>query len=159
MPGLQGLTSLPGMRILPVEEQLNATPNKRRKSTVNPKPDPNADAMSLDPAALAKLSELDPGGRNGLLGKVLGAFETSLARMCAQLEAERGKRNAEVVARVAHTLKSSSQSVGALELHRTCLDVERRLRDGLPGDMDTDIERLLAACATARLAVGAMLHP
>lgn len=156
MPGPQGLTRLPGMRILPVEGLPPAPPHT---STVNPTPEPPAPAMSLDPVAVAKLRELDPDGRNGLLGRVLAAFETSLNRLCAQLEAERSNRDVVVVTRVAHTLKSSSASVGAMELHRTCIEVERRLREGLPGDLDADIERLLAACAAARQAVGAMLHP
>jgi HPt (histidine-containing phosphotransfer) domain-containing protein len=115
--------------------------------------------MALDAAALARLRELDPDGRHGVLPRVLGAFESSLARMLVQLQAEREAGNAGVVSSVAHTLKSSSGSVGALELARACADVERRLRDGQPGDLGADIERLLAAGEAAMAAVGAMLRP
>ena len=44
--------------------------------------------MTLDAAALARLRELDPEGRHGVLPRVLGAFEASLARMLAQLAGE-----------------------------------------------------------------------
>lgn len=114
----------------------------------------------LDAQALARLRELDPDGRHGVLTRVLGAFETSLVRMSGQLQAERGPAgNGVTVANVAHTLKSSAASVGALELSRLCADVERRLRDGQPGDLDADIARLLAAAEHARQAVAAMLRP
>lgn len=114
----------------------------------------------LDAQALARLRELDPDGRHGVLTRVLGAFETSLVRMSGQLQAERGPAgNGATVANVAHTLKSSAASVGALELSRLCAEVERRLRDGQPGDLDADIARLLAAAEHARQAVAAMLRP
>jgi HPt (histidine-containing phosphotransfer) domain-containing protein len=65
---------------------------------------------------------------------------------------------ADTVARVAHTLKSSSASVGALELSRTCAEIEVRLREGHDGELLTDIARLLAAGESALLAVRAMLR-
>jgi len=116
-------------------------------------------ATQLDAGALARLRELDPDGRHGVLNRVLGAFETSLARMLVQLAAERDDGTAGVVAGVAHTLKSSSASVGALELARACADVEQRLREGAPGDLGVDVARLLACGESALAAVRAMLRP
>jgi histidine phosphotransfer protein HptB len=114
----------------------------------------------LDAVALARLRELDPDGRHGVVTRVLTAFETSLARMTSQLQAERGDvGDAGVVATVAHTLKSSAASVGALELSRLCAEVERRLRENQPGDLNADIARLLAAAEHAQRAVAAMLRP
>ena len=114
----------------------------------------------LDAASLARLRELDPDGRHGVVTRVLGAFESSLARMTSQLQAEQGAGgDAGVVATVAHTLKSSAASVGALELSRACAEIERRLRDNQPGDLGVDIARLLAAAEHARQAVAAMLRP
>lgn len=119
-----------------------------------------ADPPRLDAAALARLRELDPDGRHGVVLRVLGAFESSLARMTSQLRAERGgDGDGGVVATVAHTLKSSAASVGALELSRLCAEVERRLRENRPGDLGADIERLLAAADRAEQAVAAMLRP
>lgn len=114
----------------------------------------------LDAVSLARLRELDPDGRHGVVVRVLAAFESSLARMTSQLQAEqRDDGDAGVVATVAHTLKSSAASVGALELSRICAEVERRLRENLPGDLNADIARLLAASEHAQLAVAAMLRP
>lgn len=114
----------------------------------------------LDATALARLRELDPDGRHGVVSRVLGAFESSLARMTSQLQAElREGGDAGVVATVAHTLKSSAASVGALELSRICAEVERRLRENQPGELNADIARLLAAAEHARQAVAAMLRP
>lgn len=113
----------------------------------------------LDAAALERLRELDPDGRHGVVARVLGAFETSLARMLVQLAAEREEGDGGVVAGVAHTLKSSSASVGALALAQVCADVERRLRAGQPGDLGADVQRLLTEGEGALRAVRAMLRP
>ncbi len=120
-----------------------------------PAPEPAA----FDAAALGRLRELDPDGRHGVLQRVLAAFETSLSRMLVQLAAEREGGNAAVVAGVAHTLKSSSASVGALALSQACAEVERRLRTEEPGSLAGDIERLLLAGEAALATVRAMLRP
>jgi HPt (histidine-containing phosphotransfer) domain-containing protein len=116
-------------------------------------------SVELDGAALDRLRELDPDGRHGVLGRVLGAFETSLARMLVQLAAEREGGDPGVVASVAHTLKSSSASVGALSLSRTCAQVEQRLRNGEPGSLGGDIERMCLEAEAALAAVRSMLRP
>ncbi len=121
-------------------------------------PAPAPEPTSFDAVALERLRELDPDGRHGVLQRVLTAFETSLARMLAQLAAEREVGDASVVASVAHTLKSSSASVGAVALSQACADVERRLRSGEAGSLQADIERLLRAGGDALDTVKAMLH-
>jgi HPt (histidine-containing phosphotransfer) domain-containing protein len=116
-------------------------------------------AVTLDAGALGRLRELDPDGRHGVVQRVLQAFETSLGRMLVQLEDEREDGDAAVVASVAHTLKSSSASVGALALSRACAEVEQRVRSATPGDLNADVARLLAEGQAALAAVGAMLRP
>ena len=130
---------------------MNTTPPPGAPATPGPAP--------LDAGALSRLRELDPDGRHGVLQRVLAAFETSLARMLVQLAAELEDGDAGVVSAVAHTLKSSSASVGALPLSRACAEVERRLRDGLPGELAADVERLLAEGEAALVSVRAMLRP
>jgi HPt (histidine-containing phosphotransfer) domain-containing protein len=124
-----------------------------------PGPAPLQGAAQFDPVALERLRELDPDGRHGVLQRVLTAFETSLSRMLVQLAAEREGGDAGVVAGVAHTLKSSSASVGATALSQACAEVERRLRTGEAGSLDGDIERLLSAGEGALATVRAMLRP
>ena len=119
-------------------------------------------SVTLDAAALARLRELDPDGRNGVVRRVLTAFESSLSRMLAQLAAEVDGGNAAVVASVAHTLKSSSASVGALRLAAACEEAERRARESRDAGTAAqrhDVERLLAEGEAALAAVRAMLYP
>jgi HPt (histidine-containing phosphotransfer) domain-containing protein len=63
-----------------------------------------------------------------------------------------------VVSSVAHTLKSSSASVGALRLSAACAEVERRLREQRPGDLQADVEKLMREGESALEAVRAMLQ-
>ena len=128
-------------------------------------------AVRLDEPALARLRELDPCGRNGVVMRVLAAFETSLARMLTQLQAERtavradgladghADGHAAVVAGVAHMLKSSSASVGALELAKACAEIELKLRHGDASGLQGDISRLISAGESALQAVAAILRP
>ena len=107
---------------------------------------------ALDPASVQRLRELDPGGAHGLLERVLDTFVESLVRHVDELRAARAGADRAGIRHVAHTLKSSSASVGALELSRWCADVERGLRDrpDEPPDaaaleaMDAEMQRLLS---------------
>jgi HPt (histidine-containing phosphotransfer) domain-containing protein len=106
----------------------------------------------LDAACLQRLRELDPGGQAGLVARVIGTYVQSLAKLLEQLTQARAAGDSATLRHVAHTLKSSSASVGALVLAQVCAEVERRLRegDGLPPAeqveaMAREAERLLAA--------------
>lgn len=113
----------------------------------------------LDAGALARLRELDPDGSHAVVSRVLGTFENSLRRLLAQAQADAAAGNVDGVARVAHTLKSSSSSVGALELAAACVDIEARLRGGDGATLDRDVGHLLAHGQAALVAVAAMLRP
>lgn len=106
------------------------------------------------------MRELDPDGRHGVVHRVLTAFEGSLARMCTVLEKQAAADVAEpgVVNSIAHTLKSSSASVGALGLARACADVETQLRLNPGRELAPDIQRLVCESAAALVAVRAMLQ-
>lgn len=111
---------------------------------VNPSPDSavRADplAVVLDPVALARLEELDPTRANDLLGRVFRAFQSSAARLMPQLGAARLANDFATVRLVAHTLKSSSASIGALAVSNHCARVETLVRlettDALPAAID-----------------------
>ena len=95
---------------------------------------------ALDPQALARLAELDPKGRNHLLARVLTAFQTSVARLRPQAVAARSSGDRATLRLVAHTLKSSSASIGAMQLSQLCARIETAIRldtdDGLQADLD-----------------------
>jgi HPt (histidine-containing phosphotransfer) domain-containing protein len=105
----------------------------------------------LDAEALQRLSELDPGGRHGLLPKVLRTFDGSTRRLLDQLQTARAADDLDGQRMVAHTLKSSSMSVGALHLSQLCADAEQLVREqhteGLGAvldELETEGRQLLA---------------
>ncbi len=106
----------------------------------------------LDEVALQRLRDLDPDGRNHLLERVLRAFETSVARLGAQLVEARARDDMQAVRHAVHTLKSSSASIGALRLSRLCAEIEAAVRQeafaGLPPLLD-DVDRELAVVLQA----------
>jgi HPt (histidine-containing phosphotransfer) domain-containing protein len=96
----------------------------------------------LDAQALARLRALDPGGKAGLLKRVLSTYTQTLDRMLAQLRTARSTGDLPSLRHVAHALKSSSASVGALALSSQCADVESRVRDGRIDGLDADLDAL-----------------
>lgn len=106
----------------------------------------------LDEGALQRLRDLDPQGQTRLLERVLGAFESSATRLSGQLCEARERDDMAGIRLVAHTLKSSSASIGALELARLCAEIEAQLRSeayaGLPERLDA-MDRELTAVLQA----------
>jgi len=100
-------------------------------------------AIALDPAALQRLRDLDPGGRGRLLERVLEAFESSSTRLAAQLVEARERDDTAGIRLVVHTLKSSSASIGALLLARLCAEIEASLRDGMHADLAGRLDAML----------------
>lgn len=116
---------------------------------------PQPQVTVLDPQALGRLRELDPRGENRLLERVLKAFETSVARLAPQLEESRRSGDRAGIRHVAHTLKSSSASIGALTLSHRCAEVEAMIRlestelPDLPLDaLRAELELVLKAIAS-----------
>lgn len=115
-------------------------------------PQPGGARVVLDPQALERLRELDPGGHSKLLSRVAGAFGTSVARLLPQLTTAFEARDMAAIRHVAHTLKSSSASIGAVKLSQLCADIESMSRegriDGLPEAMtafDSEVNAVLDA--------------
>jgi len=119
----------------------NSPTETRNKPFGANKPTPDAEAASplLDPDALSRLRELDPKGENHLLERVARAFETSLSRLLPQLSEAEQQHDLATVAHVAHTLKSSSASIGALKLSQMCADIESIIRRQTGEDLSSRI--------------------
>ena len=125
----------------------------------------DAQVAGLDAQALARLCALDPRGESLLLKRVLQAFQGSAARLMPQLAAAhlQGDRNA--IRLVAHTLKSSSASIGALALSQRCAQLETAIRLDTRGhfdhdhdhDHDLDIAALRQAMAAALQSIDRLL--
>ncbi len=87
-----------------------------------------APAAALDEQALARLRELDPAGRTRLVERVLQAFESSATRLLPQWHEAMRRGDMLALRQIAHTLKSSSASIGALSLSRLCAEIENLIR-------------------------------
>jgi histidine phosphotransfer protein HptB len=112
----------------------------------------------LDAAALARLSELDPTGNGTLVQRVLATYATSLERTRNELLRARQPLQPDAVRHLAHTLKSSSASVGALALSALCAQVEQHVRLPQPGDIGALLDAMLAEMQRVAGAVQAMLR-
>jgi HPt (histidine-containing phosphotransfer) domain-containing protein len=88
----------------------------------------------LDAGKLDSLRALDPGGKAGLLKRVVGIFVEKTPPLLEQMRAAVENGNAEEVFRTAHSMKSSSATVGALALSETCRRLEVAGREGSLGD-------------------------
>jgi len=120
-----------------------------------PYADPSNDPLDAD--ALARLRELDPGDANGLLDRVIAAYLNSLDRLLPELNAARGPGGTlDTVRQVAHTLKSSSASLGALKLSRHCAEVETLARNGQTERIEAEIDAMLEELGRARVALSAL---
>ncbi|TCP01604.1 Hpt domain-containing protein [Rubrivivax gelatinosus] len=111
----------------------------------------------LDDTALARLRELDPDGSLGVVGRVLETFRLALGRDLERLASARDAGDLKTVGEVAHKVKSSSASVGALELSTLCAEIERRVRAGDTADIAPRVQALTVEAQRALRAVAAAL--
>jgi histidine phosphotransfer protein HptB len=135
---------------------MNHFPGHRRRHADHPGGSGAAPEV-LDPAALARLRQLDPDGTRGFLTQVLRTFETSLVRHLAALEEAQAQSDLKRAGDVAHTLKSSSASVGALVFSQGCAAVEKLARAGDTAALGAPLVTLMAEGARVLAAVRAML--
>ena len=119
----------------------------------------DASVTILDADALQRLRDLDPKGKNHLLERVLAAFETSAIRLSRQLAEARGGNNMDGVRLVAHTLKSSSASIGALALSRLCAEIEAQVRTGALSGIDDRLDAMDRELRAVLQAVSPLLKP
>lgn len=118
-----------------------------------------ADMPLIDPQSIERLRELDPGGQQGVVDRVLRAYESSLRRHLADIRAAHEAADVDRLARAAHTLKSSSAAVGALGFSTRCAEVELTVRADKAVPSPAMVEGLLHEGQRVLVAIGAMLAP
>lgn len=111
----------------------------------------------LDPRSLAALQQLDPGGQARLLERLIGTYRASLARLLAQLDDAQQRADAAGMRLAVHTLKSSSASVGAIDLAKLCAQAEQTLREGRLDALAARLEPLRAEARRVDRAAMALL--
>jgi len=114
----------------------------------------------LEEQALARLRELDPGGTNHLLERVVGAFLKALEQQEAVLRQGLAPGpDLSAVRHVAHTLKSAAASLGASALSQRCADIEAQARSGQADGLPALTAQVLADITAARMAMQRLLPP
>ena len=107
---------------------------------------------------MAELRALDPDGKAQLVKRVLATYQASLAKLVEQLRVARADGAWDQIGRVAHTLKSSSASIGALALSALCADIERLVRAGDSAAAEPLVEQFHAEVRRVDEAVGQTLR-
>jgi HPt (histidine-containing phosphotransfer) domain-containing protein len=139
------MSSAPVHRATPPSAQPRSDDNAGQGFTAPP------DVLNAD--AIRRLRELDPNGESHLLTRVFQAFETSLNRLLPQLQQARNTADAAGVRLVAHTLKSSSATIGAVQLSKVCAEVEAMAHESRLDAAASGIEQILSEAQSVREAL------
>jgi HPt (histidine-containing phosphotransfer) domain-containing protein len=134
---------------VPLPDEATAPAQEAYQATVAaPLDEPPAPAASaphgeiFDAEALRRLKELDPRGDNRLLERVAKAFENSVGRLLPQMDEAFKMNDSAAIMHVAHTLKSSSASIGALKLSQMCAEIEAMIRRQTGEDLSSRIREI-----------------
>ena len=152
---LRGISSAPVLRFPRGCPNMSIPEVPISKDSLNLSAEP---LSGLDAGVLAKLAGLDPGDSRGLLPRLLTLYLSSLADLLRQLDAARRPVEPKALGWVAHSLKSSSASMGALRLSALCSATEQALRegriDGLPALLDALVTEASLVEAAVRQRLG-----
>jgi HPt (histidine-containing phosphotransfer) domain-containing protein len=96
---------------------------------------------NIDETAFGQTVEM-VGGDMGFLGDLVAAYRTDGASRVADMRTALAAGNAEDLRRAAHTLKSSSASLGANDLAEACRAVEAAAREGRLEGLGTNVEAI-----------------
>lgn len=86
--------------------------------------------MALDQNALNSLRELDPDGSTGVYSNIIQTYLADAAALMEQIKAAVAANDAASLARHAHTLKSTSMSLGATRVSAIAREMEGAAKSG-----------------------------
>jgi len=133
-------------------------PSEHPAMAIEPTPPNDTAGTLLDAQALARLRELDPSGNNQLLKRVVQAYVKSLERLLPELaQARAAGLDLGGIRHVAHTLKSSSASLGALALAQRCAEIEALARAGQTEGLEGLLDAMLVEIEAVRAALNQLL--
>lgn len=130
---------------------------QRWRSSAEPLASPEPTAVtepktsSFDLAPIEALGTLDPNGERNLVQRAINKFVDYSDELMASLIAAIDKSDANETSRIVHSLKSSSASLGAINLAKQCADIEKRTSNAeLPDDIRERSTALQAAQQAAK---------
>ena len=112
--------------------------------------EPAEEGPAVDPDVLTALTSRLGDRAEAFRASLVQTWRKEAGERLAELDRAVQARDADADARVAHTLKSGSASLGALRLARVCEQVETRLRDGSPVDLAEAGQRIADEVGQAR---------
>jgi HPt (histidine-containing phosphotransfer) domain-containing protein len=117
------------------------------------------DAPILDNAVIAELRE-STGGDDEFVRELVEAYLSEATGYLDAMHAAVAAADADAIVRPAHTLKSSSATMGAMRLAAICRGIEEAGRAGLASGLAADVEQAQAAwVATLEALTAAGLTP
>ena len=96
-----------------------------------PAGDASAGGRVIDPAALDRIRQIDPDGRDDLARTVITCYLTDSPRTIESLRSAVGAGDGGAIQKLAHGFKSSSANVGAVSLAERCKEMETAVRTNL----------------------------
>ena len=93
----------------------------------------------LDRSMLEKIREASPSDADGLLVRVIRRYLDDAPRQIGRMRAALASADSDALGRAAHSLKSSSATVGATQLAECCRRIEAEVREGHGGGVVADI--------------------
>ena len=114
-----------------------------------PSPPPAA-APAIDRKILTRLLE-DIGGDTAVLGELLRAYLDDTPRLLQDLEQAAAAGDTAALGMTAHTLKSTSASMGATALAALCEELGHKLRSGAAADRREHCARIAAEFERGRV--------
>lgn len=123
-----------------------------------PTPEPPASTEAcLNATALETISGLDPDGGDGFLHHIVALYLDNAGKLLEALEAAWAKGELDAIRSVSHTLKSSSNQVGAHRLAELCRAVENEARNQRYDSSGQALARIRQEFTDTRAALGAYL--
>jgi signal transduction histidine kinase/DNA-binding response OmpR family regulator len=103
-----------------------------------------ANKVTLDHSAIEAVRQLDPDGNDRLLSRLIALYRDDSSQLLADIDNGMKTGDADVVARAAHTLKSSSANLGATNVAAIARQIEHAARSGDLTDLATSVTKLRA---------------
>jgi signal transduction histidine kinase/CheY-like chemotaxis protein len=103
-----------------------------------------ANKVTLDHSAIEAVRQLDPDGNDRLLSRLIALYRDDSSQLLADIDNAMKIRDAEGVARAAHTLKSSSANLGATNVAAIARQIEHSARGGDLNDLSSSVTSLRA---------------
>jgi CheY-like chemotaxis protein len=117
-----------------IEPQASAAAAPGGTSVAAPDAREDSPATEIDAKALEEIRALQRTGSPDLLEKIVDRYLKDAPRLLQSMREAAATANGDVLRRAAHTLKSTSATLGAIRLAQHCREIESRARSGRLAD-------------------------